>query len=194
MERPDRVAAVILAAGASRRFGSPKQLAVLDGRTLLEHVLEAARAAGLHTVVAVVPVWLTRPAAATDPGLSWVRNPHPERGMSHSLRLGIAALPPDVTAAVILLGDQPRVTLGHLHALVAARGTRPIVATDYDGLLAPPVLLERRSFEQVAGLVGDVGLREVLRGSDDVAVVPAPASAVDIDTPADLHRHRGSSA
>jgi CTP:molybdopterin cytidylyltransferase MocA len=68
------------------------------------------------------------------------------------------------------------------------------VATDYDGLLAPPVLLERRSFEQVAGLVGDVGLREVLRGSDDVAVVPAPASAVDIDTPADLHRHRGSSA
>ena len=50
MERPDRVAAVILAAGESRRYGSPKQLALLEGRTLLEHVLEAARAAGLRPV------------------------------------------------------------------------------------------------------------------------------------------------
>jgi len=58
-ERP--VAAVILAAGESRRYGSPKQLAVVDGRTLLEHAIDAAASAGASPVIAVVPVWLTRP-------------------------------------------------------------------------------------------------------------------------------------
>jgi CTP:molybdopterin cytidylyltransferase MocA len=63
MEGQHDIAAVVLAAGESRRFGGRKQLAELNGRTLLEHVLELARTAGLDTVVAVVPVWLTRPRA-----------------------------------------------------------------------------------------------------------------------------------
>ena len=61
------VGAVVLAAGESRRFGSAKQLAVLDGRTLLEHVLALAGEAGLAPIAAVVPVWLTRPPALTMP-------------------------------------------------------------------------------------------------------------------------------
>ena len=62
MEGQQPVAAVVLAAGESRRFGGAKQLAELDGRTLLEHVLALADEAGLAPIVAVVPVWLTRPA------------------------------------------------------------------------------------------------------------------------------------
>lgn len=194
MERPDHVAAVILAAGESRRFGSAKQLALLAGRTLLEHVLEAARVADLLPVVAVVPVWLTRPSAMDDEAVLWMRNAYPERGMSHSLRLGLEALPADVAAAVVLLGDQPGVPAVQLRALVAARGPRPIVASAYDGLLAPPVLLERSEFAGLAGLAGDIGLRELIRSHPErVASVPA-APLPDIDTPEDLAGHRPQSS
>jgi CTP:molybdopterin cytidylyltransferase MocA len=189
MERPDAVAAVVLAAGESRRYGSPKQLALLDGRTLLEHVLELARSAGLEPIVAVVPPWLTRPAAMDDERLSWVRNSHPERGMSHSLKLGFEALPDEVAAAVILLGDQPRLPLGHLHAIRAARGARPIIASRHGGVTSPPVLVERSHFGLVADAGGDIGLREVMaRHPDLVRAVDAAAPIPDVDTLRDLER------
>jgi len=70
MEGQTTVCAVILAAGESRRFGSPKQLAQLEGRSLLEHVISAADDAGLRPVIAVVPVWLTRPAGLAS---TWLR-------------------------------------------------------------------------------------------------------------------------
>lgn len=189
MDQPDDVAAVVLAAGESRRFGSPKQLALLEGRTLLEHVLEAARGAGLRPVAAVVPVWLSQPAssAAAD-DLIWLRNPEPGQGMSHSLRLGLEALPPNVGAAVVLLGDEPRVRVDHLRALVAARGARPIVASDRHGLLAPPVLLERDAFARVAALAGDVGLRDLIRGAPGLVAAVRMAALADVDTPDDLRR------
>lgn len=189
MSGQDRVAAVILAAGESRRFGSPKQLAVLEGRSLLEHVLERTRLAGLSPIAAVVPVWLTRPAALADAqALHWVRNPEPDRGMSHSLRLGFGALPGDVAAAVVLLGDQPGVPVDHLRALLAARGPRPFVATLSRNVLQPPVLVERSHFAEVQAPNGDIGLREVLRaGRALVTPVPAAHPIADIDTPDDLH-------
>lgn len=187
MEWQQRVAAVVLAAGESRRFGSPKQLAVLEGRSLLEHVLESARAAELRPVVAVVPPWLSRPASMDDPRLSWIRNPDPQRGMSHSLRLGIAALPDEVDAAVVLLGDQPRIPLGHLHALLGARGDRPIVATLSEGHLSPPVLVERSHFGLVSELTGDVGLRQALAERPElVTAVEAAAPIRDVNTAEDL--------
>jgi CTP:molybdopterin cytidylyltransferase MocA len=191
MERQDDVAAVILAAGESRRFGAPKQLALLEGRTLLEHVLDLAQTAGLRPVVAVVPVWLTRPAAMDAPDLIWVRNPNPELGMSHSLRLGLAAVPPTAGAALVLLGDEPRVPVAHLRFIVAARGSRPIVASDRDGLLAPPVLLERSAFAAVASLAGDTGLRELIRSEPGLVASVAIGPVVDIDTPNDLRRLDG---
>jgi len=188
MNGRDRVAAVVLAAGESRRFGSPKQLALLDGRPLLEHVLERARLAGLTPVVAVVPVWLTRPAAFSDAdALRWVRNPQPERGMSHSLRLGFSALPDDIGAAVILLGDQPSVPVEHLQALLAARGPHPFVATLSRAVLQPPVVVERSHFADIQEATGDIGLRELLRTKRTlVGSVPAAHPIADIDTPDDL--------
>jgi molybdenum cofactor cytidylyltransferase len=187
MEQQHHVAAVILAAGESRRFGSPKQLAVWEGRSLLEHVLERAWETGLRPVVAVVPIWLTRPAALDADALRWVRNPHPERGMSHSLRLGFAALPDEVDAVVVLLGDQPTVPVSHLRNLVGARGPRPFVATLSDGVLGAPVVVERSHLDTVQAPSGDIGLRELLRANRDLVTPVEPGGAFpDIDAPDDL--------
>lgn len=186
MDGDRSVGAIVLAAGASRRYGSPKQLVVFDGRTLLEHAIASAFAAGLEPVVAVVPVWLSRPASLGDPRLHWIRNAFPERGLSLSLRLGIDAIAGEVSAVVILLGDQPHVA-ATITAVVDARGDRPLVAAEAEGVLAPPVLVERTHLHLFDGLVGDIGLREILRQrSDLVTSVPVTGHAPDVDTPADL--------
>ena len=186
------VGAVILAAGMSRRYGSPKQLAVIDGATALERVAEAASAAGLAPVIVVVPVWLARPARLTSTAVGWVRNPFPERGMSLSLRLGLAALPTSATAAVILLGDQPGVPASTIAAILGARGDQPLIAASAGGIQAPPVLVERSQFGLIEGLRGDIGLRQVLQDNADlVRSVDVGTHPPDLDTPADLGRILG---
>lgn len=186
MEGEQSVGAVILAAGASRRFGSPKQLAVVDGRTLLEHAIDAAGAANLAPVAVVVPVWLSRPARYAHERLRWLRNPYPERGLSSSLQLGLDAIRDEVGAAVILLGDQ-LVDPALVAEIIAARGLRPLVATAAGGVLAPPLLIERSHFGLVDGLSGDTGLREILRDNPAlVHLVNVDAHPFDVDTPSDL--------
>ncbi len=186
------VGAVILAAGASRRYGSPKQLVVVDGRTLLEHAIAVALEAGLAPVVAVVPVWLSRPARLADERMRWIRNPFPERGLSLSLRLGFEALGEGVAAAVILLGDQPRVPRSTIASVLAARGSAPVIAATAGGILAPPVLVERSHFQLADGLSGDAGLRGWLAAHPElVREVPVAEHPPDVDTPEDLGRIGG---
>jgi molybdenum cofactor cytidylyltransferase len=153
--------------------------------------MELARRAGLSPVVAVVPVWLTRPRSMDDPALHWVRNPHPGLGMSHSLRLGFASLPAETEAAVILLGDQPTVPAATIHALIDARGEKPIVATRAAGRLSPPILLERSHFTIVEEPAGDIGLRQILNGHPEwVMALEVGEPAPDVDTGEDLRRLR----
>ena len=183
----DGIAAIILAAGESRRYGGPKQLAVHEGRTLLEHVLERANEAGLSPIVAVVPIWLSRPRTLDAEHLHWLRNPHPERGMSYSLALAIHALPAEIEAALILLGDQPTVPLATIQAVLAGRGRRPVTVARAEGHDGPPVLLERSHFGLVTEARGDVGLRAVLAARPGlVCAVEVTSHAPDIDTPDDL--------
>jgi molybdenum cofactor cytidylyltransferase len=192
MQGDRSVAAVVLAAGASRRYGSPKQLVVVDGRTLLEHVIGTAMGAGLEPVIVVVPVWLSPPSGSDVTGARWIRNAFPERGVSLSLRLGLGAVDSATSAALILLGDQPGVPPATIAAVLSARGDRPLVAASADGVLAPPVLIERTHFHLADDLTGDVGLRALLRDNPDlVSSVPVAAHAVDLDTPADLGRING---
>jgi molybdenum cofactor cytidylyltransferase len=181
------IAAVILAAGEGRRFGGRKQLAEIGGRSMLEHVIDLASDADLDPVVAVVPVWLTRPAGLADRRVRWVRNPYPERGLSHSLRLGFGALPASVAAAVVLLGDQPTMPRSQIESVIAARGDRPLVATRVDGHVAPPVLVEASHFGVAGAVGGDGGLRGLLAAHPEwVRLVTMTQRALDVDTPADL--------
>jgi molybdenum cofactor cytidylyltransferase len=174
----------------SRRYGSPKQLADVEGRTVLEHVVRAAIAAGLRPTVVVLPAWLMPPGLDV-PGVQLVRNPFPERGLSLSLRLGLAAAA-DASAALILLGDQPGISQVTIAAVIAARDDRPIVAAFADGVPGPPVLIERAHFHLADGLSGDVGLRDLLRGDPGLLTrVPVSAHAADLDSPDDLGRLSG---
>lgn len=179
-----QAAAVILAAGASTRFGSPKQLARIGDRTMLETVVELARAAGLSPVIVVVP-----PGMAPPPGVTAVVNPDPDAGLSRSLRMGLAAVPAEVGAAVILLGDQPTVSIRTLDALleVAEVTERPVVAARASGRIGPPVVLARAAFELAEAATGDEGLRRLLDERPNLAAtVEIGEHAPDIDTPADL--------
>ena len=183
--QPTGLAAVILAAGESRRFGSPKQVAQLNGRTLLEHVLARATGAGLDPIVAVVPEWFA-PPTTSDKSPLWVRNPHPERGMSESLQLGFAALPPSVEAAVILLGDQPTLPASSIAAILARRGERPVIAGRNRGHATPPVLIERSHFGMVGEAIGDRGMRDLLNARPDWVTAVELPSTDDVDTPEQL--------
>jgi molybdenum cofactor cytidylyltransferase len=189
------VAAVVLAAGAASRFGSPKALARLDGRPILEHVLDAVREAGIEDIVVV----LGTAADEIEEGIRWlderlIRNPDP-RFLSSSLQVGVdaaAALEPAPKAVVIVLGDQPWTRPEVIRALIAAgrRSDLPVVVPRYaEGGGANPVLLKADAFELVDDASGDRGLGPVLEANDDLVLeVPVPGSNPDIDTPDDLRR------
>jgi CTP:molybdopterin cytidylyltransferase MocA len=190
-----RVAAVVLAAGAASRFGSPKALARLEDRPILEHVLDTVREAGIEQIVVV----LGTAADEIEEGIRWlderlVRNPDP-RFLSSSLQVGVdaaAALEPPPRAVVIVLGDQPRTRPEVIRALVvAARASEePVVVPRYaDGGGTNPVLLKADAFELVDEATGDRGLGPVLEANADLVLeVPVPGSNPDIDTPEDLQR------
>lgn len=188
-------AGVVLAAGASRRMGSPKQLLPVDGRPLLETVVRAACASSLDEVVVV----LGANAEAVRAAVSWGRarvvlNPDHAAGMSTSLRAGVLALGDDVDRLMVILGDQPDITPGLIDRLLAAQQSAglPASALSFDGLLHPPVVLDRSLWPDLLALEGDVGLRKLIRAKPElVAAVPAETPAdhpLDIDTPEDFAR------
>ncbi len=160
------VAAIVLAAGLSSRFGGPKLLASFGGRPVLQRVLDTLASAGLRDVVVV----LGAHAEAVEQGIAWrgerrVVNPRPVDGLSSSLRLGLAAVAPDSAAALIVLGDQPTLEVDVIAALLAAdpAGEAVAVVPDYAaGGGANPVLLRRSGFALAAALVGDQGLGRIL--------------------------------
>jgi CTP:molybdopterin cytidylyltransferase MocA len=188
-------AGVILAAGASRRMGEPKQLLQLGGRPLLEIAVSAACDALLDDVVVVLGAHaeeITRSVAFGRARI--VVNPDHERGMSTSLRLGIASLGPEISRAAVILGDQPDVTASLLDRLLEAQATSglPAAALSFDGLLHPPIVLARELWAGLDELEGDVGLRAVVRAHPElVAALPADRPGghpIDIDTREDFEQ------
>ncbi len=186
-------AAVVLAAGEGKRFGGPKLLALLDGKPLVQHVIDAANASSLSPVILVTGFEGERLAGAVSLGrAAALANPDYRSGQASSLIAGIGALDA-ADAAVVLLGDQPRVTAALLDALVARQRATgaAAVASSWNGRRMPPTLLHRDLWPAVLVLTGDVGAREVLAERDDVAVVEVTGrlgALDDIDTQEDHAR------
>ncbi len=190
-----RVAGILLAAGASTRMGPNKLLLDLEGETLLHRAARRALAAGLDPVVTVLGHEAERARRALE-GLAClpVVNPDPALGLNASLSAGVAALPADAAAAVVLLADMPLVDEGMIRAVVerhAASGA-PLVVARYGEVTAPPALYARRLFPELQGGRGEGRGREVLRRHRaEAALVDFPASSLlDLDDPADLERAR----
>jgi molybdenum cofactor cytidylyltransferase len=196
------LAAVILAAGRSRRFGGAKLLADLRGRPLLSYVLDVAvagRVSGLLEDARVVTAAEDDGVAALarSSGVDCVINPDPDLGLSTSLRYGLGSLPADAGAALVLLGDQPMIRLDVIARLAeawrarAGRILRPRYA-DAPETPGHPVLLDRAVWSLVDRLEGDAGLGPLLTSdAAGVTIIDVPGANPDVDTPADLHLLNG---
>jgi 4-nitrophenyl phosphatase len=190
----NRIAGVVLAAGGSTRFGQPKQLLDWNGTPLVAHAASVAVQAELDPVVVVVGhraehVLPTLRELAVQPAMNW----RWKEGMSTSVQLGLAMLPPDVEAAIFLQCDQPLIGADMLRRLVERfqRSGASIVYPVYRGRQYTPVLFARPLFPELAAVTGDQGGRALIpRHAEEVAAVEvgSPDLLADIDTPNDYER------
>jgi CTP:molybdopterin cytidylyltransferase MocA len=177
-----KIAAVVLAAGASRRLGRPKQEVVLGGETLVERAVRVAVEAGLSPVLVVVRAEGDSGRSLQRLGALVVWNDRADEGMAASIRLGVeAARALKVTGAVVMTCDQVAVTADHLLALCAE--PERVTASEYSGRKGVPAYFPAASFAELLKLEGDAGAREILRAS---ASVRNEAVALDVDTEEDV--------
>jgi molybdenum cofactor cytidylyltransferase len=181
------IAGILLASGASTRFGGDKLVAPLGGRPVVRWSADAIVGA-VDTLVVVVreDASAIRRALEGVP-IRWTVNPDAERGMSTSIRAGIDALPAQVDAAIVALGDQPLVDAHVVERLVARwrEGGARAVQARYDDGRGHPVLFDRVLFPALSALEGDVGARAVLDLAGDALalVTVAGPRPIDVDTP-----------
>ena len=192
--RAPRIAALLLAAGQSRRMGVVNKLLVeIDGVPMVRRVAEAMRRSQAAPLVVVLGHEADRVRAALTGlggGVTIVENPDYAAGLSTSLRRGLAALPADVDGAVVCLGDMPRVAPRTIDRLLAAFNPaegRAICVPTRNGKRGNPVLWARRFFPEMQEIAGDVGARHLI-GAYPEAVAEVEMDEddgvlIDIDTP-----------
>lgn len=183
---------MILAAGASTRMGTPKQLLLYRGCSFIRHITESA----INSVCQPIAVVLGANAEQIKPEISHlpvqiVENQQWEEGMSSSIRAGLEALltmNQNLDGVAIALCDQPFVSSQTLNQLVEAYCCtgKPIIASEYAGTLGVPVLFHRTLFSELLALKSTEGAKKlIIKHSHEVFSVPFSEGAIDIDTPND---------
>lgn len=178
--------AVVLAAGRSVRMGANKLLADLGGKPVLAHVLEAMKEAGLPAIVVTGNAEAEIAAMADRFGFPSIHAARYADGLSQSLAAGIAAVPDDWSAGLVMLGDMPGVSAEHIAGLAVAADANRIAVPVHNGKRGNPVAWGRRYFARLRGLEGDVGGKALLAEfADDIVEVPIESDAIfmDVDTP-----------
>jgi len=186
----DGLYALVLAAGASSRFGSAKQLVRVAGRPLLHTAVTRAADVTGNALIVVLGAGAARlaPLLKHSPG-SIVVNREWHEGLGSSIRAGVAKLPASCSGVMLLLADQAAVTADDLRRLAGTWRKQPqcIAAALYGGVSGVPAIFPRSAFRELGELRGDVGARALLRrNAARVVRVPMPSAAIDIDTPEDL--------
>lgn len=195
--RAPKIGAVVLAAGMSSRMGANKLLVDVNGKPMLRHTVEAARASHADPVI-VVTGHAADEAKAALAGLDIkiVNNPDFAKGLSTSLKCGLNVLPEDCDGAVILLGDMPGVSTALIDKLIAAfdpSESRAICVATRHGKRGNPVLWARRFFPEMLAIEGDVGARNLIGTYGELVCEVEAADEgplTDIDTPEALEAYR----
>jgi len=191
---PQKTAAIILAAGQSRRMGAINKMTVeVNGKPMVRHVAESAIGSKSDTVLLVTGHQADHVLQAVHKiEVLPVHNPDYERGLSASLATGINALPPHVTHAIILLGDMPFISSGMIDVLINTSNKSPdhIIVATHEGKRGNPVLWPRVFFEELKSIRGDTGARHIMSANLDrvLEVELGEASSLDLDTPDALNR------
>jgi molybdenum cofactor cytidylyltransferase len=192
-----RIAAIMLAAGQSRRMGVNKLLLEIDGARLIERAVDAALGSVARPVIVVLghEADLIRDRLADRPVIS-VENPDYALGLSTSLKTGLAAVPAEADGAIICLGDMPGIDPDLINRLIAGfdpARRRVIVAPVHQGRRGNPVLWGRDFFPALRDITGDTGARELLAAHRSfMAEIPVDGDAalIDLDTPSEVSRWR----
>jgi molybdenum cofactor cytidylyltransferase len=184
---------ILLAAGGSRRLGSPKQLVSFEGTSLIKHVAVTALIADYPAVVVLGASAEKVGRELTDLAVERVVNKEWKSGISSSIRKGLRALRsghPELEAVIVMLCDQPQVSPENIERLVEkyTQTGMPVVASYYSGSAGVPALFGYEMFGELLALEGDQGAKGLIRKYEDtlVTTVPNPEAAFDIDTPEDV--------
>ena len=182
-------AAVVLAAGGSRRLGRPKQLLTRDGETLVHRAARLALASGSARVLVVVGANADAVVGAVaDLSVECFVNTQWSEGLAGSVRIAAEALDRHAGATLLLTCDQPALEVAHLWPLLEAARHAPSgsAATRFGDRVGIPAVVAPAMLRAAMAMQGDRGLRDVLNATEGVAGCDAPDLACDIDTPDDI--------
>ncbi len=195
--KPKIVAAVVLAAGMSSRMGSPKMILPWNGSTIVARVVRALRDGGAASITVVTGSQRERVEAALEgEPVSFAYNEDYANGeMLDSIQTGLRALPAQVDAALIALGDQPQIQAATVRQVLEsyAQSSSKLVAPSYQMRRGHPWLVERELWGEILNLRHPLTLRDFMEahaGDIRYLIVDTPTILQDVDTPEDYRRFR----
>ena len=188
----EKIAAIILAAGNSSRFGRAKQLVEFEGNTLLGRAIDAAVAVKCEPIIVIVGASASEIVAYLDgSGVRFTENPNWEQGIGSSIRAGIDQMQktaPAASAVLLMVSDQPLVGERQLSRLVYAREKtgKPLVCSQYAETIGVPAIFGREFFGELMELDRAGAKKLLIAHSDQCVHVQMPEAERDIDIPADF--------
>jgi molybdenum cofactor cytidylyltransferase len=184
----NNIAVLIMAAGASTRFGSPKQLAIFEGQTLLQRCLNTVKATSPHSLSVVLGANYQQIEAEVSP-VQIIINHDWQQGLGNSIAWGVKHIDRDADAVLVLLADQVKISAQHIVLMAEAFNGNNIVCATYCGSRGVPAIFPRSIFDQLEALTGDNGAKAVLHNPPVAAIeIALPQAAMDIDNVEDLQQ------
>ncbi len=183
------IAILILAAGASRRMGQPKQLLPWGNSTLLQHAIRHAKGLDINKIGVVLGAYAQKiQKSLSKYKVELLMNPNWEDGLGSSLAYGIKNLvntEQTLDGILVMLGDQPLIDTSYLNRLMEAFASenKGIIVTSYGNRVGVPAVFSSRYFSELTDLDRDQGAKEIIRKyKGDMYVVDPEGKAIDLDT------------
>lgn len=181
-----KIGCVVMAAGSAVRFGENKLAQLVDGQPIIRRCLEAIPKESFYQVVVVTQFHLFS-EYVKEFNFTYIFNPEPEKGVSHTIQLGLSALPQDCDGVLFSVSDQPLLRRKSVQNLVEQWKKAPekIAALGHEGIRGNPCIFPARFLPELMDLTGDHGGSAVIRrhAEDLILVETDPRELMDVDTP-----------